>query len=219
MGIDDTARMKTCQHCLSEFAPPRRGWAIYCSAKCRGTAWARKDRVANPERQLEAGRRYYAANREASIACSRKWKADNKEANQATHREWCRKNADKCRQWNRERYYADPQKSIKAAQAWVAKNPERREAYRKAHYQKNYAAYLATSKFRKRTVRRATPPWLTAEQRAAIVAVYAAAVQAKHDVDHIVPLQGKTVSGLHVPWNLQTLPPKLNRAKSNHHVG
>lgn len=65
------------------------------------------------------------------------------------------------------------------------------------------------------------PPWLTEAQKQEINDIYRKAREierltgVKHHVDHIVPLQGALVSGLHVPWNLQILSATENSRKSN----
>lgn len=67
----------------------------------------------------------------------------------------------------------------------------------------------------------ATPAWLSKSQRKDIASVYAAAAieSAKtgvpHEVDHIIPLRGKRVCGLHVAWNLRVITASENRQKSN----
>jgi 5-methylcytosine-specific restriction endonuclease McrA len=57
----------------------------------------------------------------------------------------------------------------------------------------------------------AVPPWSDKE---ACEAFYAACPEGMQ-VDHIVPIRGKLVSGLHVSWNLQYLTPRDNRRKNN----
>lgn len=57
----------------------------------------------------------------------------------------------------------------------------------------------------------ATPKWIDIES---IANFYKQTPKGYH-VDHIIPLNGKNVSGLHVLWNLQYLPAKDNMKKGN----
>lgn len=58
------------------------------------------------------------------------------------------------------------------------------------------------------------PKWITKVELKAIEEFYKNCPKG-YEVDHIVPLQGKTVSGLHVLANLQYLTREENRRKSN----
>jgi hypothetical protein len=68
---------------------------------------------------------------------------------------------------------------------------------------------------------KATPPWLTDLHREHIEMFYEAAEKLTKElgipfeVDHIIPLRGENVKGLHVPWNLQVIPMPDNRSKGN----
>jgi len=72
--------------------------------------------------------------------------------------------------------------------------------------------------------RKCTPPWLNKEQKRQIFKLRKTARDLEietgvpHHVDHIVPVMGKTVCGLTVPWNLQIITKQSNQQKSNKFV-
>lgn len=95
------------------------------------------------------------------------------------------------------------------------------KTYFAQHYIENKAQHLAKRAKRRAKLLQATPKWLTKEDYKAIECKYSVADMLskygneKHAVDHIVPLQGKTVCGLHVPWNLQVITVEDNLKKGN----
>lgn len=97
---------------------------------------------------------------------------------------------------------------------------KRLESLRKCNSKRKHkqAYYQATRENRKRG---ATPKWLNKNQLEAIKATYETAKILTHEfgirmeVDHIIPLNGKDVCGLHVPWNLQVMVGDANRRKGN----
>jgi hypothetical protein len=96
--------------------------------------------------------------------------------------------------------------------------------YRNAWKEANKTQVLADNKVRRRKHRDATPPWLTRKQKSEIRQLYQIAITMtqttgeQYVVDHIVPLRGESVCGLHVPWNLRVITQEENLKKSNKHV-
>lgn len=106
-----------------------------------------------------------------------------------------------------------------SAKAYRKENPDVARAY--SHTPKGKEFRRRSHALRNRRSKQATPKWLTPEQKQQIVAIYEhmrdcrAVTGEEYHVDHIVPLRGKNVCGLHVPWNLQVLPACVNMSKSN----
>lgn len=126
-------------------------------------------------------------------------------ANPDSRRNWRRKSLkeqEKQKSWRESN--KDHLRQVK--REWAANNPERQ---------------IATNAKRNARKLCATPPWLTEEHFYSIRLYYKVAKWVESilnepiEVDHILPLQGKDVSGLHVPWNLQLLTEQQNISKGN----
>jgi 5-methylcytosine-specific restriction endonuclease McrA len=93
--------------------------------------------------------------------------------------------------------------------------------YRNAWKMNNHVQVNASTKARRRKHRQATPSWLTKKQKSEIRQLYQIAITMtkttgeQYVVDHIVPLRGGDVCGLHVPWNLRVITQEENLKKSN----
>ena len=94
-------------------------------------------------------------------------------------------------------------------------NPERRKEIVYKWDRDNQSKRTANEGKRRAGKLNATPDWLTPEQLEEIETIYEYARSLGYHVDHIVPLKHSKVCGLHVPWNLQALPPKENLVKHN----
>lgn len=101
------------------------------------------------------------------------------------------------------------------------RNIDARNKYSKEYDRRHRAAKTARENARRAKKLNATPKWLTKVQLGQIKGIYGVSnlisklFDYKLHVDHITPLQGRIVSGLHVPWNLQILLGEDNVRKGN----
>jgi len=95
------------------------------------------------------------------------------------------------------------------------------ERLREVEYAKaNPEKFAMKTRNRKIAKLQRTPFWLNPGQKFEMESIYKycsalRSIGLDYEVDHIVPLQGKTVFGLHVPWNLQILTASENAKKGN----
>lgn len=149
---------------------------------------------------------WYIRNKKLTIDRAYQWAKDNPNSRKTIRNKWRNNNLKLAR-------------SIEAASS-----KKRRKAI--SEYQRQYridnpglsASYCAK---RRAALLQRTPKWLTESHYNEIAEFYIIAKELQWlsetplHIDHIVPLRGKHVSGLHVPWNLQILPRSDNCHKSN----
>jgi hypothetical protein len=137
-------------------------------------------------------------------------------------KEWIKKNPDRVKEYSKKWKAANKEKRRNIERSWRDKNPDKV----KAMNAKAGAKWSKTSAGKRNALTRKrvalklqrTPVWADLE---AIQVFYIEAARLTtgtgipHEVDHIYPLQGKFVSGLHVETNLQIITRTQNRSKHN----
>ena len=130
-------------------------------------------------------------------------------------------NAEKIKERSRELYAADRENRAKKASEYRKRNPEAAKESQKKWGLANRPKRTAAENARRAAKIQATPSWLTDEHKRHINLFYETAEKLRKAsgidlaVDHMVPIKGKNVTGLHVPWNLCIIGKIENSAKNN----
>jgi len=163
-------------------------------------------REQNKDRLAAVQQAWREANREYAREKTAKWRAENPERNTASKKAYVEANKDKVTAKQR---------------AWATENIENLRAYHRARYQKMPELYVAAYHRRRARKLLATPKWdqeltdLVTVEAARLVRLRKRSTGIAWHVDHIVPLRGKFVSGLHLWNNLRVIPAVVNLEKAN----
>lgn len=164
--------------------------------KERRSKQAKEYKVANSEKVAALKKAQYEANKPARLAAMKAYREANPEKVAASKKRSVDKNKDHVYAKKREWTVANAEHVREWFAAWRKANPE----IKRALAVKRRAAQLQQ-----------TPAWYSHED---CVAIYKA-LKPGHHIDHIIPLQGELVSGLHWHHNLQLIPAADNLSKGN----
>jgi len=162
----------------------------------------------------------YQKNREKRLLQVKEYVSNNSQKVAAYGKKWRKENKDSVADYKRE-YYAENKNKL--AEKSVQYRRDNKEISKKIQkkYEDTENGKLSLKSRRNARRKREKEASLGRKFHKDTIKVYHACLVmcqvtgSKYEVDHIVPLMGRNVSGLHVPWNLQIIPQDINRKKTN----
>lgn len=215
------------------------GSACYKHPELEGLRWVsgaciecakenlRRARKNNPERTRTQYKKHVAKAKLNPEFVAKKRARDveyrkrNKEKCAKLIKEWSKQNPEKVKLYAKQTKQKNAEKIRLAGIKYRQENPEKRKATTRAWRQNNRPKVTAAQRRRQAAKLQRTPKWLTEDDHWIMLQAYELAALRTEmlgfvwHVDHIIPLRGKTVSGLHVPTNLQVIPGVENMRKLN----
>jgi len=175
---------------------------------------------------------YRLKNKEKLSQSAKMYYSNNSEIIKRKTNEHYHNNIDKIKVSRKIYRESNVEKLREVGRIYSLENKHKIKEYRRANatqikettriYHKNNIDLINSITAKRRAAKlQATPKWLTMEQLTQIRLFYREAKELekldgiKRHVDHIIPLQGEKVRGLHVPWNLQILTAAENISKKN----
>lgn len=152
------------------------------------------------------------------------WAKNNKEYDTARKVKWAKDNPDKKKKADNSYHHRNKVARSQKNKLWREKNSEKLKETYSLWRKKNIAYILANNKKYSCSKINRTPSWLSENDFWMIEEAYVLAKTRtklfgfKWHVDHIIPLQGEIVCGLHTPTNLQVIPGVQNIKKKNFYV-
>ena len=149
------------------------------------------------------------------------WNKANPDKYRTNSKRYREKHPDKVAAQYKNWRLSNPDAVKKKNAGWQSANWEKYLGISSAWKKRNRGYTNAKCKARRLAQEQRTPKWLTENDFADIAKFYALSDELSRaygfswHVDHIIPLRGKSVSGLHVPGNLQVIPGSDNMRKGN----
>jgi hypothetical protein len=177
---------------------------------------------ANKDKVLTRTNANYYANKEAHYELCKKWRSLNNDKAKEIAQNGYQRNKELVLERNRTHYYANQSTYTQYKQEWRENNRDKISQTVKAYRNKNLFVSRVKeaihSSIRRALKTQATPLWANIQD---IENIYLMCQQKtmetgiEYHVDHIIPLKGKLVTGLHCESNLRIITKSENCRKSN----